>query len=115
MFLSIHLINNKETDKLDSLKVLNNALIVQLDTIIDGKATYNQIKGRSMFGKFIDGELKHFLVDGNAEVVYFNRNEEGLLETITKQECSAIEFTLDENNNIESVKYIKKRGNNNAE
>ena len=105
---SIHLINNKETDKSDSLKVLSNALIVQLDTIINGKATYNQIKGRNMFGKFIDGKLKHFLVNGNAEVVYYNRNEEGLLETITKQECSAIEFTLDENNNIESVKYIKK-------
>jgi lipopolysaccharide assembly outer membrane protein LptD (OstA) len=104
----IHLINNKETDKLDSLKVLDNALIVQLDTIIDGKATYNQIKGRNMFGKFIDGKLKHFLVKGNAEVIYYNRNEQGLLETITKQECSSIEFTLDENNNIESVKYIKK-------
>lgn len=105
---SIQLINNTETDKLDSLKILNNALIVQLDTIIDGISTYNQIKGRNMFGKFIDGKLKHFLVEGNAEVVYYNRNEAGLLETITKQECSSIEFTLDETNNIESVKYIKK-------
>ena len=105
---SIQLLNNTETDKLDSLKILNNALIVQLDTIIDGVATYNQIKGRNMYGKFIDGKLKHFLVKGNAEVVYYNRNEEGLLETITKQECSSIEFTLDATNNIESVKYIQK-------
>ena len=105
---SIQLLNNTTTDKLDSLKILNNALIVQLDTIIDGVSTYNQIKGRNMFGKFIDGKLKRFLVKGNAEVVYYNRNESGLLETITKQECSAIEFTLDDTNNIESVKYIKK-------
>jgi len=105
---SIQLLNNKETDKLDSLKILNNALIVQLDTIIDGVSTYNQIKGRNMYGKFIDGKLKHFLVKGNAQVIYYNRNESGELETITKQECSSIEFTLDENNNIESVKYIKK-------
>ena len=47
---SIQLLNNTETDKLDSLKILNNALIVQLDTIIDGVATYNQIKGRNMYG-----------------------------------------------------------------
>ena len=39
--------------------------------------------------------------------MYYNRNEEGLLETITKQECSSIEFTLDATNNIESVKYIQ--------
>ena len=104
---SIQLLNNKETDKLDSLKVLGNALIVQLDTIIDGKATYNQIKGRNMFGKFVDGKLKHFTVKGNAEVVYYNRNDLGVIETITKQACSSIEFTLDSNNQIESVKYIK--------
>ena len=105
---SIQLLNNTETDKLDSLKILNNALIVQLDTIIDGVATYNQIKGRNMYGKFIEGKLKHFLVKGNAEVLYYNRNEAGVLETITKQECSSIEFTLDETNNIETVKYIQK-------
>jgi len=61
-----------------------------------------------MYGKFIDGKLKHFLVNGNAEVVYYNRNENGVIETITKQRCSSIEFTLDENNNIESITYIKK-------
>ncbi len=105
---SIQLLNNKETDKLDSLKILSNALIVQLDTIIDGVSTYNQIKGRNMYGKFIDGKLKHFSVKGNAEVVYYNRNEQGIIETITKQKCSSIEFTLDKTNNIESVTYIKK-------
>jgi len=104
---SIHLVTNTITEKLDSLKVLNNALIIQLDTIIDGISTYNQIKGRNMFGKFKDGKLYHFLVKGNAEVVFFNRNEKGIIETITKQECSSIEITFDVNSNIESVKYIK--------
>mgnify|MGYP000216617136 CR=1 FL=1 len=105
---SIHLLNNSETDKLDSLKILGSAMIVQLDTIIDGKATYNQIKGRNMYGKFVDGKLKYFLVKGNAEVVFFNRNDKGVLETITKQECGSIEFELDEANRISSIKYIKK-------
>lgn len=104
---SIHLVANTETEKLDSLKVLNNALIIQLDTIIDGISTYNQIKGRNMYGKFKDGKLNHFLVKGNAEVVFYNRNENGILETITKQECSSIEITFDSNGNVEFVKYIK--------
>ena len=105
---SIQLLNNKETEKLDSLKVLSNALIVQLDTIIDGVSTFNQIKGRNMYGKFVDGKLSRFLVKGNAQVIYYNRNENGVIETITKQECSSIEFTLDKNNDIETVTYIKK-------
>lgn len=105
---SIHLLNNTKTDQLDSLKILNNALIVQLDTIIEGIASYNQIKGRNMYGKFIAGKLKRFLVNGNAEVVYFNRNEKGTLETITKQQCSSIEFTVNESNEIETITYIKR-------
>jgi lipopolysaccharide export system protein LptA len=105
---SIQLLNNIETEKLDSLKILGNALIVQLDTIIDDVATYNQIKGRNMYGKFIEGKLKYFLVKGNAEVVFYNRNEKGIIETITKQECSSIEFELDDTGKINWIKYIKK-------
>lgn len=103
---SIHLLSNKETEKLDSLKVLNNALIVQLDTIIDGKATYNQIKGRNMYGKFKDNKLHTLLVKGNAEQVFFNRNEKGVLETITKQKCSKILFNIVDNE-ITSIRCYK--------
>jgi len=105
---SIQLLNNPETEKLDSLKILGNALIIQLDTVINGVSTYNQIKGRNMYGKFVEGKLKYFLVKGNAEVVFYNRNEKGFLETITKQECSSIEFELDDTNKISLIKYIKK-------
>ncbi|MFT6369442.1 MAG: lipopolysaccharide export system protein LptA, partial [Maribacter sp.] len=48
---SIHLISNKQTEKLDSLKVLNNAFIISLDSIsMEG---FNQAKGKDLFGKFI--------------------------------------------------------------
>ena len=103
---SIQLITNIETDKLDSLKVLNNALIVQQDSL--DANNFNQIKGRNMYGKFVDNKLKTLWVKGNAEVINFNKNEKtGKLETITKQLCSNIEFEL-ANNEIESVKCYKK-------
>ena len=60
-----------------------------------------------MYGKFIEGKLKYFLVKGNAEVVFYNRNEKGIIETITKQECSSIEFELDDTGKINWIKYIK--------
>jgi lipopolysaccharide export system protein LptA len=103
---TIHLISDPKTEKLDSLKVLNNAFIVSKDSLSDND--FNQIKGRNMYGKFKDNKLRLLFVKGNAESVYYNRNEETkVLETITKEISSTIEFTLDKGI-IESIKYIKK-------
>ena len=102
---SIYLQSNVETEKLDSLKVFNNAFIVSKDSL--AKEDYNQIKGRNMFGKFDANKLKFLLVKGNAESIYFNRNAETqVLETITKEVSSNIEFTLDKGQ-IQSIKYLK--------
>lgn len=102
---SIFLKNDVETQILDSLKVFNNALIVSKDSL--SKENFNQIRGRNMFGQFADNQLKNLFVDGNAETVYFNRNEETqLLETITKEISSSIEFTLLDGQ-VESIKYLK--------
>ncbi|APZ48156.1 hypothetical protein BW723_13010 [Polaribacter reichenbachii] len=102
---SIYLQSNVETEKLDSLKVFNNAFIISKDSIAEND--FNQIKGRNMFGKFLKGKLKTLLVKGNAESLYYNRNEETkILETITKEISSNIEFTL-EDGEIQSIKYLK--------
>lgn len=102
---SIQILNNPKTEKLDSLFIYGNALMVQKDSI-SGKF-FNQIKGRNMFGKFIENDLKTLLVKGNAESLYYNRNEDTQkLETITKQISSDIEFVL-ENNEIYETKYFK--------
>lgn len=100
---SIKLLNNKETEKLDSLKILGNSFIIQQDTL--DRENFNQIKGKNMYGKFIDNKLRTLLVKGNGEAVNYNRNEEGVLETITKQYCSDIEFVL-ENNEIDKIKCL---------
>ena len=50
----MHLIGNNNTQKLDSLKVLNNTFIVSKDTIGTG---YNQVKGQNLYGKFKEGKL----------------------------------------------------------
>ncbi|MGY0427213.1 MAG: OstA-like protein, partial [Polaribacter sp.] len=101
----IHLISNIKTKKLDSLKVLNNAFIISKDSLSD--SDFNQIKGRNMFGKFKKNKLRLLLVKGNAESVYYNRNEQKVLETVTKEISSNIEFILN-NGEIETIKYLKK-------
>ncbi|WP_299104377.1 OstA-like protein [uncultured Tenacibaculum sp.] len=103
---SIQFLVDKETNKLDSLKVIRNAFMIQKDSLADD--IYNQIKGRKIRGKFKDNDLRIMLVKGNAESLYYNRNEQSLkLETITKETSSDIEFTL-ENNEIIQTQYFKK-------
>ena len=103
---SIQLLTNKETNKLDSLKVLQNAFMIQQDSI--HKENFNQIKGRNIYGKFENDELRTMMVIGNAESLYFNNNDEThKLETITKEIASDIEFIL-EDGQIAQTKYFKK-------
>lgn len=101
---TIYLKSNVDTEKLDSLKVFNNAFIISKDSLsVDD---FNQIKGRNMFGRFEEYKLKTLLVKGNAESIYYNRNEEtNIIETITKEISSNIEFTF-ENGIVESIKYL---------
>jgi hypothetical protein len=106
---SIQLLNNKETEKLDSLKVLGNSFIIQKDSLDPNN--FNQIKGKNMYGKFIENQLKTLLVKGNGEAINYNRNNEGILETITKQFCSNIEFGL-ENNEIYEIKCLMQSDGN---
>jgi len=102
---TIHLKSNVDTQKLDSLKVINNSFIISKDSI--SNTDFNQIKGRNIFGKFKNNKLNLLLVKGNAESVYFNRNEQTqVLETITKEISSNIEFTL-KDGLIQTIKYLK--------
>ena len=100
---SILLINNLETNKLDSLKVLDNAFIISLDSI--SKTGYNQAKGKDLFGKFIDNELKIVDLVKNTEVIYYMYNDENELIGINKTICSAINMTFD-NSDIEQITFI---------
>jgi len=102
---TIHFLTDKKTNQLDSLKILNKSFIIQKDSI--DPSNFNQIKGRNIYGKFKNNNLNFMLVKGNAESLYYNRNEESLkLETITKEIASDIEFTF-ANREIIETKYYK--------
>ena len=99
---SIHLISNKETEKLDSLKVLNNAFIISLDSIsMEG---YNQAKGKDLFGKFIENELKIIDLIKNTEVIYYMYNDDDELIGINKTICSKIRITM-ANNDVDELTF----------
>lgn len=100
---SIHLISNIKTEKLDSLKVLNNAFIVSLDTI--SGTGYNQAKGINLFGRFEENTLKYIDLVKNTEVVYYLYNNKQELIGIDKTKCSRIEIVMN-NNDVQDLTFI---------
>ena len=100
---SIHLLSNKDTEKLDSLKVLENAFIISLDSI--SKTGYNQAKGINLYGKFIENELKIIDLVQNTEVIYYMYNDDDNLLGINKTTCSKIRITM-ENNDVENLTFF---------
>ena len=100
---SIHLISDLKTEKLDSLKVLDNAFIISQDTI--GKVGFNQAKGKDLFGQFVDNELKIIDLVKNTEVIYYMYNDEDELLGIDKTICSAIRITM-ANSDVEDLTFF---------
>ncbi|MGV3461004.1 MAG: OstA-like protein [Flavobacterium sp.] len=99
----IHIIANNQTQKIDSLKVLGNAFIIQPDTIGTG---YNQIKGKNLYGKFKDNKLYEVDMVGNAEKIIYMYDKADLFG-IDKGVGSKIHLEL-EDNKITTATLIKK-------
>lgn len=99
----MHLVANTNTEKLDSLKVLNNAFLVAKDSIGTG---FNQVKGQNLYGKFKENRLYEADIIKNTEVIYYMRNDQNELIGINKNVSSKINLTLDKNK-IETITFFK--------
>ena len=99
---TIHLLNNVETEQLDSLKVFYNAFMVQKDSL----GGYNQIKGKEMYGTFTDNDLTQVDLVKNTETIYYMRNDPGELIGINKTLSSSIQIML-EDQKVQDVYYLK--------
>jgi lipopolysaccharide export system protein LptA len=108
----IHLIGDNKTQKLDSLKVLNNAFIASKDSLGKG---YNQVKGLNLYGKFRDNKLYEVDIVKNTEVIYYAYDKLDLVG-IEKKISSRINMQMEDNKirtmtsfkNIESNTYPEK-------
>ena len=82
-------------EQLDNMLMVHNAFLVntQLDS-----SKYNQIKGRRITGFFTDNQLERLFIDGNAESIYYNVDEEKQAFTdMYHNRSSRIKITLDSN------------------
>lgn len=88
---------------IDSALLYPNGFIIQKDTI-EG---FNQIKGKIMTTYFKNNELDHVYDDGNAETVYWLREEDGSIIGINVSQSVAMDIKI-KDNQIVRIKYFKK-------
>lgn len=99
----IHLISDSATQKMDSLKVLEDAFIIQKDTIGDG---FDQMKGVNLYGKFKDNKLHELDLVKNAEIIYHMYNDKNELVGIDKGICSHINVLFEDGKITTATKYV---------
>ncbi|MCX6268534.1 MAG: organic solvent tolerance protein OstA [Bacteroidetes bacterium] len=87
----------------DSLKLYSSAFIISRDDT----ANFNQIKGRNVLAKFRNNELYKINVLGNAQTIYFAREEDKTLIGINVAVSSDMLVFL-EKNQLKSITYIDK-------
>ena len=85
----------------DSLKLYSSAFIVSKDDT----GSYNQIKGRNVLAKFRNNDLYKINVIGNAQTIYFAREEDKSLIGINMAVSSEMLIFL-ENNQLKSITYL---------
>jgi len=87
----------------DSLKMYNSAFIISKDD----SARFNQIKGRNLLARFRNNELYKIRIIGNAETIYYAREEDRTLIGINKVQSAEMLIFL-ENNELRTITYIGK-------
>lgn len=87
--------------KMDSLVMYNTSFIISKDD----STRFNQIKGKFMVGYFVDNQLYRIIVLGNAETIYFAREDDQSLIGVNKGVSSdMLIFVID--NKVKKITYI---------
>ncbi|TNE29237.1 MAG: hypothetical protein EP346_06690 [Bacteroidetes bacterium] len=89
--------------KMDSLFMTGNAfLLSETEEIL-----YDQIKGKNMYGQFVDNELERIFVSGNGQTVYNAYDENEVLLGINRADCSDLEIKVKDNKIMRIIFLVK--------
>jgi len=92
-----------KNDKIHSFQVLQNGFLVNVET---DSTKFNQVKGKKITGFFREGELRNMYVDGNAESIYYSKDEKGNYDKMNQSVSSRIKF-LFKDKELTDILYIK--------
>ncbi|MFA6275659.1 MAG: OstA-like protein [Pedobacter sp.] len=92
-----------KNDKIHSFQVLQNGFLVNVET---DSTKFNQVKGKKITGFFKEGELRNMYVDGNAESIYYSKDDKGNYDKMNQSVSSRIKF-LFKDKELTDILYIK--------
>ncbi|NJO70182.1 MAG: hypothetical protein HC830_13665, partial [Bacteroidetes bacterium] len=70
-YIQMYMVNKK----IDRMELRNSAFLVSRDD----STKYTQVKGKTMMGYFVDGEMQKLVVRGNGQTLYYPKDEEGYI------------------------------------
>ncbi len=94
------------SNQIDTMAMIGSSFVIAMDDTLS-RSTFNQIKGKIMTGYFKDNDLVKIKVFGNAQSVFYVREENGDLIGINKTESSDMNIYLSDNE-VVSITPIKK-------
>lgn len=99
---SISLFTGKSKNR--KMALYYNSYMAEMD---DDSSNFNQIKGKIMYGYFKNKELYKVMVRGNAETIYFVRNDKDELVGVNKAESSDLVIHV-KNKRISRLTFLNK-------
>lgn len=78
-----------KNSKIHNFQVLQNGFLVNVE---DDSTKFNQVKGKIITGFFVEGELRNMYVDGNAESIYYSKNNKGEYDNVNQTVSSRLRF-----------------------
>ena len=87
---------------IDSLLMYPNAFIIQQDSI----KGFNQVKGKQVTAYFKGNEIDHMLNEGNAETIYWLREDDGSLIGINISQSAEMIIKM-RNKQINNIRYFQ--------
>ena len=80
-----------KNSKLSSVQVLQSAFSVNVEK---DSAHFNQVKGKVMTGFFREGKIQSLYVDGNAESIYFTKDDNNVYKEMNQTVSSRLKITF---------------------
>jgi lipopolysaccharide export system protein LptA len=80
-----------KNSKLSAVEVIQTAFSVNVEK---DSTRFNQVKGKKMTGFFKDGKVNTMYVDGNAESIYFTKDEKGAYKEMNQTVSSRLKITF---------------------
>ena len=88
-------------DKIDRIVLRGNAFIL----ILENETYFNQIKGREIWAYFSESKLQRLDASGNAEVVYYARDENDAYIGVNRTSCSEMILRVADNQ-IQRITFL---------